>query len=50
MQISDLNNDGFNDLLFYEKKRNGELSVLLNKGIWKNIFPSAIDKKSNNDN
>ncbi len=50
MQISDLNNDGFNDLLFYEKKRNGELSVLLNKGIWKNIFPSGRDKKSNNDN
>jgi hypothetical protein len=42
MRISDLNNDGFNDLLFYEKKRDGEISVLLNKGVWKKKF--TIDK------
>ena len=48
MQITDLNNDGFNDLIFYEKKRNGEISVLLNKGIWKNITHSDRDNKSKN--
>jgi len=48
MQITDLNNDGFNDLIFYEKKRNGKISVLLNKGIWKNITHTDGDNKSKN--
>jgi hypothetical protein len=43
MHISDLNNDGLNDLLFYQKKRDGKISILLNKGEWKEKFPS--DKK-----
>jgi hypothetical protein len=43
MHISDLNNDGFNDLLFYQKKRDGNISILLNKGKWKDVFLS--DKK-----
>jgi hypothetical protein len=48
MQITDLNNDGFNDLIFYEKKRNGEISVLLNKGIWNNTTSSNRDNKTKN--
>jgi hypothetical protein len=48
MHISDLNDDGFNDLLFYEKKRNGQISILLNKGDWKEILPSDKEFKSTN--
>jgi hypothetical protein len=40
MKISDLNHDGFNDLLFYDKKRNGTFSVLLNNGNWKRYSSS----------
>jgi hypothetical protein len=32
MRIVDLNGDGRDDLLFYEKKRDGKISVLLNTG------------------
>jgi VCBS repeat protein len=49
MHISDLNNDGLNDLLFYQKKRNGEISINLNKGDWKEIVPSDIKFKSKSD-
>jgi len=46
MHISDLNNDGLNDLLFYQKKRDGKISILLNNGDWKEIFPSDKEFKS----
>ncbi len=49
IHISDLNNDGLNDLLFYEKKRDGKISILLNKGDWKEIFPSDKDFNSRSD-
>ena len=32
MNIVDLNGDGRDDLLFYEKKREGKISILLNTG------------------
>ena len=48
MHIFDLNNDGFNDLLFYEKERDGQISVLLNNGDWKETLPSAKEFKSRN--
>jgi hypothetical protein len=35
MHIVDLNGDGLDDLIFYEKKRAGRISVLLNTGQWK---------------
>ena len=44
MLIVDLNGDGRDDLLFYEKKRDGKISVLLNTGDWKVI--SSLEKKS----
>ena len=31
----DFNQDGLDDIVFYEKKQNGIVSVLLNKGEWK---------------
>jgi FG-GAP-like repeat len=40
MHISDLNNDGLNDLLFYQKKKDGKISILLNTGEWTEAFPS----------
>lgn len=49
MHISDMNNDGLNDLLFYQKKRNGEISILLNTGNWKEISPSEKEFKSRSD-
>ncbi len=49
MHISDLNNDGLNDLLFYQKKRDGKISILLNTGDWKGIFPSDEEFKSWSD-
>jgi hypothetical protein len=44
MNIVDLNGDGLDDLLFYEKKREGKLSVLLNTGQWKDM--PSLEKKS----
>ena len=38
MNIVDLNGDGLDDLIFYEKKREGKISVLLNTGEWKGYF------------
>lgn len=38
MHIADLNSDGRDDLLFYEKKREGKICVLLNTGEWKDIL------------
>ncbi len=38
-----------NDLLFYQKKRDGKISILLNKGDWKEIFPSDKEFKSRSD-
>jgi len=35
MHIVDLNGDGLDDLIFYEKKSAGRISVLLNTGQWK---------------
>jgi hypothetical protein len=49
MHISDLNNDGLNDLLFYQKTRDGEISILLNKGDWLDILPSDKAFKSRSD-
>ncbi|UCF92689.1 MAG: VCBS repeat-containing protein [Desulfobacterales bacterium] len=49
MHIADLNNDGLNDLLFYEKKRDGKISILLNTGDWEKRFPSRREYKSRND-
>ena len=44
MHIVDLNGDGRDDLLFYEKKMDGKISILLNTGEWKDT-PSP-EKKS----
>ncbi len=44
MHIVDLNGDGQDDLLFYEKKMDGKISILLNTGEWKDV-PSR-EKKS----
>jgi hypothetical protein len=44
MHIVDLNSDGRDDLLFYEKKRDGKISILLNTGEWKDI--PSLEKKS----
>ncbi|MBT8359076.1 MAG: VCBS repeat-containing protein [Deltaproteobacteria bacterium] len=38
MHIVDLNSDGRDDLLFYEKKREGKICVLLNTGEWKDLL------------
>ena len=35
MNIVDLNGDGRDDLIFYEKKREGRISIILNTGEWK---------------
>ena len=48
MHVSDLNKDGSNDLLFYQRKRDGEISILLNKGEWKETSPSNKEFKSGN--
>ena len=34
MHIVDLNRDGLDDLVFYQKKRGGRISILLNRGNW----------------
>jgi len=39
MNIVDLNGDGLDDLIFYEKKREGKISIHLNTGEWKGNFP-----------
>jgi len=44
MHIVDLNDDGRDDILFYEKKRDGKLSILLNTGQWKDRL--SLEKKS----
>jgi len=44
MHIVDLNRDGRDDILFYEKKRDGKLSILLNTGQWKDRL--SLEKKS----
>jgi hypothetical protein len=44
MHIVDLNFDGRDDLLFYEKKWDGKLSILLNTGEWKPT--RSLEKKS----
>ena len=46
MHIFDLNSDGLDDLLFYEKKRNGKISILLNTGDWKNMLSPADSSMS----
>lgn len=38
MHIVDLNSDGRDDLLFYEKKRDGKICILLNTGEWKDML------------
>jgi hypothetical protein len=35
MHRFDLNNDGLSDLFFYQKKKDGRMSILLNNGNWK---------------
>jgi hypothetical protein len=44
MHIVDLNGDGRDDILFYEKKRDGRLSILLNTGQRKDML--SLEKKS----
>jgi hypothetical protein len=44
MHIVDLNGDGLDDILFYEKKRNARLSFLLNRGKWKDV--RLLEKES----
>ena len=44
MNIIDLNGDSMDDLIFYEKKREGKISVLLNTGKCKEMLSS--EKKS----
>ena len=44
MHIVDLNGDGRDDLLFYEKTRDGKISILLNTGEWKDL--PSLKKKS----
>jgi len=44
MHIVDLNGDGRDDLFFYEKKRDGKISILLNTGEWKDML--SPEKKS----
>jgi hypothetical protein len=44
LNIIDLNRDGRDDLLFYEKKRDGKISILLNTGEWTDKL--SLKKKS----
>jgi hypothetical protein len=44
MNIVDLNGDGRDDLIFYEKKREGKISILLNTGEGKDRL--SLEKKS----
>jgi len=44
MHICDLNRDGRNDLLFYEKGQKGRISVLLNSGKWE----AAVSSQKSN--
>jgi hypothetical protein len=44
MNIVDLNGDGRDDLIFYEKRRDGKISILLNAVEWKDM--PALEKKS----
>ena len=41
MHIADLNSDGLDDLLFYEKKKDGKICILLNTGQWKDMLSPA---------
>lgn len=45
MKVVDLNSDGLNDLIFYEKKLKGKLSVLLNTGKWHKGMNAGIGEK-----
>lgn len=38
LHIVDLNSDGRDDLLFYEKKKDGKICILLNTGDWKDLL------------
>ncbi len=49
MHIVDLNDDGRDDLLFYEKKRDGKISILLNKGKWKDMPSPEKESTSNSE-
>jgi len=40
MHIIDLNSDGRENLLFYEKKRVGKIYILLNTAAWKSVLPA----------
>ena len=48
MHIVDLNSDGRDDLLFYETKRAGKISILLNTGEWKDIPALSIKSMPSN--
>ena len=43
MHIVDLNRDGRDDILLYEKDRDEKISILLNTGEWKNM--SSLERK-----
>ena len=38
MHVVDLNRDGRDDLVFYEKKRKGKISILINTGDWQDML------------
>ena len=44
MNIVDLNGDGLDALIFYEKKREDRISILLNTGEWKDRL--SLEKNS----
>ena len=44
MNIVDIDGDGRDDLLFYEKEREGKISILFNTGEWQDSL--SLDKKS----
>ena len=48
MHIVDLNSDGRDDLLFYEKKRDGKVCILLNTGEWKDMVSLENEAMSPN--
>ena len=38
MHVVDMNDDGRDDIIFYQKKRNGNISILLNTGDWEKLL------------